>query len=209
MVIYSDHPCHEETNGADMKFNQMAEALAKVRLSAKDVQEASPRLVEDPVATGPDVSVREVCPAIGDNNATKSCDVRRLSMARAETPRKVNGVIVGESHRDITWMKLGDVAQISLCPTSFWDEEIAKMRAVILKKTFIREGRDRILLLGARVAKIWLVGGRSRFGLCTLLIDSVRLNVAWIPHPKKLTEYTEQLEATTYIEWVCGERKMP
>ena len=195
------------------RFNQMAIALksAKVRgaiPSNEDVQEASARLVEDPVATGSDVSMREMRPAVRDNNTIESGDVRRLSMARAEAPRKVSGVIVGESNRDIDWMKLGDVAQISLCPT-FWDEEIAKMRAVILKKTFIREGRDRILLLGTRVAKIWLVGGRSRFGLCTLLIDDVRLNVAWIPHPKKLTEYTEQMEATTYIEWVCGERKMP
>jgi len=196
-----------------MKFNQMAEALKKVTL-AEDLPDASARLSIHPATTGPDESMREDCPAIRDNEQIQQGDVPDVPGSIPDralgsiTQRQNSGVIVGESNRDIDWMKLGDVAQISLCPT-FWDEEIAKMRTLILKKTFIREGRDRILLLGSRVTKVWRVGGRNRFGICTLLIDGSRLNVAWIPHPKKLDEYVDQLEATTYIEWVCGEREMP
>jgi hypothetical protein len=188
------------------RFNQMAEALAKVRLSAKDVSEASPRLVEDIVATGSDVSVREVCSAVGDSQQTEPNNVRRLPLVSEGTERQVNGVIIGACSSDTKWTDLGSAVRMNLCPT-FWDEELARLRVEVLKRTFIRDGFNRILTLGKRVARVWGVGGHSKFGVCKIYIEERPLQIAWIPHPKKLTEYVEQLEATSYIEWVCGERK--
>lgn len=120
---------------------------------------------------------------------------------------KQKGVIIGECKADTKWTDLGDARRINLCPT-FWDAEIAKLRADVLKRTFVRENVERVLLLGTRVGHAWGVG-RAKCGICKIYVDGRPLEVAWIPHPKKLTKYVDQLEVTTYIEWVCGERERP
>lgn len=195
------------------KFHQMRAALERAKVKhAEDIPEASPRLGNDPASAGPDESVHEDRPAVGDREQAQQGDVSGVPRSVSgdlrdarRTEATVLGVIIGECAADTHWTDLGNVVRINLCPT-FWDEEIAKLRVDILKQTLARDAR---ILTWARAARAWGVGGRSKFGVGKIYVEDKPLQIAWIPHPKKLTEYADQLEATTYIEWVCGERKTP
>lgn len=71
----------------------------------------------------------------------------------------------------------------------------------------------RVLLLGARVARAWACHGT--FGSKTFVFPdtSVKLDVAWIPHPSgRCHHYNErrnQLRARRAVLWAIGERDKP